>query len=98
MQPRRRVTHHTEAAVMSGPACSCFWPVLQVMVPGTEVSEGGSVVDARPLPMGAVPLALTCGLRRGHLIADPTSAEEGLMEALITAILDHEGRIIGEPN
>lgn len=66
----------------------------QVIIPGSG-GEVGSVVETRRLRLKRVPLSLTCGLRGGQLISDPTAEEEQLMESLITVALDEQGELAG---
>ena len=62
-----------------------------------DQSDVGSIVAAKPLPLNSIPLSLTCGMRNGLVLADPTLAEEDLMETLVTTVLDQDGFIIGTP-
>mmetsp|Transcript_11558 Transcript_11558/g.29537 ORF Transcript_11558/g.29537 Transcript_11558/m.29537 type:complete len:291 (+) Transcript_11558:267-1139(+) len=66
------------------------------VVPPLTVRAGeGEVLPAQQLQLRSTPLALTCGLRKGQLIADPSSEEEQLMECTITVALDAQGNLAG---
>jgi hypothetical protein len=68
--------------------------MLQVV---TKAEMGGSAAEVRRFGLKTVPMALTCGLYSGHLIADPTSEEETLAASLVSTIVDASGCIVGEP-
>ncbi len=57
----------------------------------------GSASDSRRFGLKAVPMALTCGLYSGSLIADPTSEEEALVASLVSTIVDASGSLVGNP-
>lgn len=73
------------------------WLGVQVVPPLTVRAGEGEVLPARQLQLRSTPLALTCGLRKGQLIADPSSEEEQLMECTITVALDEQGNLAGAP-
>ncbi|KAK9908249.1 hypothetical protein WJX75_004814 [Coccomyxa subellipsoidea] len=61
----------------------------------TKAEMGGSAAEVRRFGLKTVPMALTCGLYSGHLIADPTSEEETLAASLVSTIVDASGCIVG---
>ena len=62
----------------------------------TKTASQGSVSGSRSFGLKTVPMALTCGLYSGRLIADPTSEEEALTACLVSTIVDASGCLIGE--
>mmetsp|Transcript_5900 Transcript_5900/g.12031 ORF Transcript_5900/g.12031 Transcript_5900/m.12031 type:complete len:306 (-) Transcript_5900:399-1316(-) len=58
-------------------------------------ADGGKIVEGcSSLELGSTPLGLTCGMYKGHLLADPSGEEEGMMEALVTVVMDEKGRLL----
>ena len=57
----------------------------------------GWASDSRRFGLKAIPMALTCGLYSGSLIADPTSEEEALVASLVSTIVDASGSLVGNP-
>ena len=62
--------------------------------PGTELSQSDTSIGL--LNISCIPLALTCGLYNGKLIADPTAEEEELMQTLLTVTLTASARVVGK--
>jgi len=62
----------------------------------TESGNGGTriVEGCSRLNLASVPIALTCGMYKGNILADPSGEEEGMMEALVTVVMDAEGRLL----
>ena len=58
-------------------------------------SSGGKAAAGRAVVLERVPLALTCGLYRSHVLVDPTSEEEALAGSLVTVVLDQGGTLHG---
>ena len=58
-------------------------------------SGGGKAAAGRAVVLERVPLALTCGLYRSHVLVDPTSEEEALAGSLVTVVLDQGGTLHG---
>ncbi|KAL3841260.1 hypothetical protein ACJIZ3_025851 [Penstemon smallii] len=44
--------------------------------------------EKRKLKLDSVPFSLTCVLHKNHILADPTSEEESIMETFLTVVLD----------
>lgn len=62
----------------------------------TKTASQAPVSDSRSFGLKTVPMALTCGLYNGCMIADPTSEEEALTASLVSTIVDASGCLIGE--
>eukprot|EP00897_Mesotaenium_endlicherianum_P000860 jgi/Mesen1/10775/ME000091S10295 len=62
--------------------------------PGGERAQGAQVRAPRALELGPVPYALTCGLYKGHILADPSTEEEALLESTLTLVLDSRNRLV----
>ena len=61
----------------------------------TVTGSGGKAAAGRAVVLERVPLALTCGLYRSHVLVDPTSEEEALAGSLVTVVLDQGGTLHG---
>lgn len=69
---------------------------LAAVPAGPGAGEGGELPGgaARRLVLPPLPAALTCGLYRGHLLADPTAEEEALLGGRVTVALTAEGTLL----
>ncbi len=68
---------------------------MQVVSAAESEGVGQGLEEAQHFRLRMVPMALTCSMYGGHLIADPTAEEEALAAALVTTIVDAQGRLIG---
>lgn len=50
--------------------------------------------EKRKLTLSSIPFSLTCILHKNHILADPTSEEESIMETLVTVVLDSSSQLI----
>jgi exosome complex component RRP42 len=70
--------------------------LLTTKIPKYVVDEKGAPVkteEMNPLPIQTVPVSITMARIGEHLLVDPTSEEEALMEARITFVTDDRGNI-----
>ncbi len=71
--------------------------ILSTRIPKYEVpAEGGAPVKTdqkMPLPVQTIPVAVTMAKIGEHLIVDPTSEEEAVMDTRITFVSDDRGNI-----
>jgi exosome complex RNA-binding protein Rrp42 (RNase PH superfamily) len=51
---------------------------------------------SRPLVLEQIPVSLTCGLYRSHVLVDPTSEEEAVSSTSVTVVIDEHGQLHGE--
>lgn len=49
------------------------------------------------LEMHNLPVALTCGLWKGKILADPCEVEESMMDACVTVTMDGQGSLVRPP-
>jgi len=49
------------------------------------------------LEMHNLPVALTCGLWKGKILADPCEVEESMMDACVTVTMDSQGSLVRAP-
>ncbi|KAL6532891.1 hypothetical protein OROGR_013851 [Orobanche gracilis] len=70
-----------------------------VLVP--ENNDGGAKKHCEPvnkekikLKLNSLPFALTCVLHKDHILADPTSEEESIMETFLTVVLDSSFQLV----
>ncbi|KAL6540517.1 hypothetical protein OROMI_024400 [Orobanche minor] len=70
-----------------------------VLVP--EDNNGGAKKHHEPvnkektkLKLNSLPFALTCVLHKDHILADPTSEEESIMETFLTVVLDSSFQLV----
>ena len=52
--------------------------------------------EGRLLKLNCFPVALTCGLLKQHVVADPTAEEESVMKGFVTTVVDGNGDVLGE--
>ncbi|CAI0434694.1 unnamed protein product [Linum tenue] len=50
--------------------------------------------EKRKLTLGNIPFSLTCALHKKHILADPSSEEESIMETLVTVVMDSSDRLV----
>ncbi|CAL1383390.1 unnamed protein product [Linum trigynum] len=50
--------------------------------------------EKRKLTLGNIPFSLTCTLHKKHILADPSSEEESIMETLVTVVMDSSDRLV----
>ncbi|CAD7704396.1 unnamed protein product [Ostreobium quekettii] len=77
---------------------------------GVRLPAGGDVVlrdwqdatrrrrrreKAAPLRLSCCPVSLTCGVMKGHVVADPTAEEEAVMGGFVTVVVDGSGDVLG---
>lgn len=70
--------------------------LLTAKIPKYEVKEGEvpkRTEEKIPLPIQTVPIAVTMAKMGEHLLIDPTSEEEAVMDARITLVSDDRGNI-----
>jgi exosome complex component RRP43 len=86
-------------------------PSVQVSDDGKVcVAPHGATPDARQgagtvqpavhggrLEMHKLPVALTCGLWKGKILADPCEVEESMMDAFVTVTMDSQGSLVRPP-
>eukprot|EP00850_Spirogloea_muscicola_P003796 SM000015S01296 [mRNA] locus=s15:1157145:1158859:+ [translate_table: standard] len=68
------------------------------VVPAHRSRGGATAVDGAPprrrLTLGEAPAALTLGVFRGRLVADPSAEESAVMDATVTVALGCSGRLL----
>ncbi|GMI65075.1 hypothetical protein like AT1G60080 [Hibiscus trionum] len=77
-------------------------PVVSLNDDGKIVlSEGQGLSDREPVNkekrkvnLGSIPFSLTCILHKNHILADPTSEEESIMETFVTVVLDSSSQLV----
>lgn len=52
--------------------------------------------EGRSLRLNCFPVALTCGVLKQHVVADPTAEEEAVMKGFVTTVVDAKGDVLGE--
>ena len=70
--------------------------LLTTRIPKYTLDEKGQPVktdEMEPLPIQTVPVSVTMARIGDHLLVDPTSEEEALMESRITFVSDDKGNI-----
>lgn len=70
--------------------------LLTAKIPKYTLDEKGQPVktdEMIPLPIQTVPVSMTMARIGDHLLVDPTSEEEALMEARITLVTDDKGNL-----
>ena len=70
--------------------------LLTAKIPKYHVDDKGQPVktdETIPLPIQTIPVSITLARIGDHLLVDPTSEEEALMEARITFVSDDKGNI-----
>lgn len=50
--------------------------------------------ERRKLTLSSLPFSLTCILHKNHIMADPTSEEEAVMETFVTVVLNSSGHLV----